>query len=142
MSAPALELLTRAMNPGHQPVMLHEVVEYLAPLPGTCHLDCTFGGGGHTRAILATGASVVALDRDPAAQPRAEGLRTEFPATFRLVDLNFGDLATLPDSGFNGILFDLGVSSFQLDEADRGFAFRNDAPADMRMDPRSGQSAA
>ena len=60
MSAPALELLTRAMNPGHQPVMLHEVVEYLAPLPGTCHLDCTFGGGGHTRAILATGASVVA----------------------------------------------------------------------------------
>jgi 16S rRNA (cytosine1402-N4)-methyltransferase len=122
--------------------MLHEVLEYLAPLPGSCHLDCTFGGGGHTRAILATGASVTALDRDPAAQPRAESLRAEFPATFRLVDLNFGDLATLPDTGFAGILFDLGVSSFQLDEADRGFAFRNDAPADMRMDPRSGQPAA
>ena len=121
--------------------MLHEVLEYLAPLPGQCHLDCTFGGGGHTRAILETGASVVALDRDPDAQPRAEKLSADFPATFRFVDLNFGDLATLPDANFHGILFDLGVSSFQLDEADRGFAFRADAEADMRMNPREGQAA-
>jgi len=122
--------------------MRHEVLEYLAPLPGSRQLDCTFGGGGHTRALLETGASVVALDRDPAAQERTAPLLADYPATFRFVDLNFGDLATLPDEGFNGILFDLGVSSFQLDEADRGFAFRADAPADMRMDPRAGSPAA
>jgi len=142
MPAPALELLPRTMSPGHQPVMLHEVLEYLAPVPGSRQLDCTFGGGGHTRALLETGASVVALDRDPAAQERTAPLLADYPATFRFVDLNFGDLATLPDEGFNGILFDLGVSSFQLDEADRGFAFRADAPADMRMDPRAGSPAA
>jgi 16S rRNA (cytosine1402-N4)-methyltransferase len=142
MPAPALEILPRTMSPGHQPVMLHEVLEYLAPLPGSRHLDCTFGGGGHTRALLGTGAAVIALDRDPAAAERTAPLMADFPATFRFVDLNFGDLATLPDAGFDGILFDLGVSSFQLDQADRGFAFRADAPADMRMDPRAGSPAA
>lgn len=131
MPAPVIKLFPRAMTPGHLPVMLHEVLEYLAPHPGQHILDCTFGGGGHTRLILDAGAKVTALDRDPAAAERAAHALKGFPETFRFVDLNFGDLASLPDTGFHGILFDLGVSSYQLDEAERGFAFRHDAPADI-----------
>jgi 16S rRNA (cytosine1402-N4)-methyltransferase len=141
MPAPVIEIFPRAMTPGHLPVMLHEVLEYLAPHAGQRILDCTFGGGGHTRLLLDAGAHVTALDRDPAAADRAAHALKGFAETFRFVDLNFGDLATLPDTGFHGILFDLGVSSFQLDEAGRGFAFRHDAPADMRMDPRHGVPA-
>ena len=141
MRAPVIEIFPRAMTPGHLPVMLHEVLEYLAPHAGQRLLDCTFGGGGHTRLLLDAGAHVTALDRDPAAAERATHALKGFPDTFRFVDLNFGDLAALPDTGFHGILFDLGVSSFQLDAADRGFAFRLDAEADMRMDPRQGRPA-
>ncbi len=142
MLAPGIDIFPRAMTPGHLPVMLHEVLEFLAPHEGQNLLDCTFGGGGHTRLMLDAGAHVTALDRDPAAAERAAHAAVGFPATFRFVDLNFGDIASLPDTGFHGILFDLGVSSFQLDEGDRGFAFRHDAAADMRMDQRQGQAAA
>lgn len=128
------------MTAGHKPVLLHETLEFLAPVTGGRYLDATFGGGGHTLAILraAEGTHVTAMDRDPAAIARADEVGREFPGRFELVSANFDSIGTLGARDFDGILFDLGVSSFQLDDAGRGFSFRTDSPADMRMDTRVG----
>jgi 16S rRNA (cytosine1402-N4)-methyltransferase len=132
------------MTPGHQPVLAREVLGFLTPGIGGKFLDCTFGGGGHSRAILeaASDVHVIALDRDPEAIGRAEALSADFPGQFTLIGGDFGRLGMMPESGFDGILFDFGVSSFQLDDPERGFSFRTDGPADMRMDPLSGVPAA
>jgi 16S rRNA (cytosine1402-N4)-methyltransferase len=116
----------------------------LAPVAGGRYLDCTFGGRGHSRAILEAAADtqVIALDCDPEAVARSKPLASEFPGRFTLRVENFGNLAAMAETGFHGILFDFGLSSFQIDDPERGFSFRNDGPVDMRMDRRSGVPAA
>jgi 16S rRNA (cytosine1402-N4)-methyltransferase len=132
---------------GHVPVMLAEVLATLGPQDGATYLDATFGGGGYARAILeaAPGCTVFAIDRDPDAIARGAALAQRFAGRLHLIEGRFGDmLALLRDRGIaalDGVVMDLGVSSFQLDQAERGFSFRADGPLDMRME-KSGPSAA
>jgi 16S rRNA (cytosine1402-N4)-methyltransferase len=127
--------------------MLAEVLASLAPQEGATYLDATFGGGGYARAILeaAPGCTVFAIDRDPDAIARGAALAQRFTGRLHLIEGRFGDmLALLRDRGIaslDGVVMDLGVSSFQLDQAERGFSFRADGPLDMRME-KSGPSAA
>ncbi len=119
------------MTAPHAPVMLDEVVDALQPRAGQTVVDGTFGAGGYSRGILATGASVIAFDRDPTARRFAEGLPAE---RFRLVERRFSELADETGEGaIDAVVFDIGVSSMQLDEAERGFSFMRDGPLDMRM---------
>ncbi|HZW15510.1 MAG TPA: 16S rRNA (cytosine(1402)-N(4))-methyltransferase, partial [Brevundimonas sp.] len=111
------------MSP-HAPVLLAEVLDALEPRAGDVIIDATFGAGGYTRAILATGATVVALDRDPTIQSHADAVANDFPGNFRLIRTPFSGLAeAFADSGeakLDGVVFDIGVSSMQLDQAERG----------------------
>ena len=144
MFSSADDVLSPAAFGGHVPVLFRETLELLSPRVGAKLLDGTFGGGGHTRALLsaAEGVTLVATDRDPDAQVRAQQVSDEFGERFRFYSMNFGDLGELDETDFDGILFDFGLSSFKLDETERGFSFRFDAPVDMRMNPQAGISAA
>lgn len=135
----------------HRTVLLTEAVEYLGCRPGGLYVDCTLGGGGHAAAVLAASAPngrLIGLDQDEVALGRAgRRLAAEVAeGRARLVRSNFSELLeVLADLGLaevDGVLFDLGVSSFQLDEAERGFSYQADAPLDMRMDRRVRVTAA
>ena len=128
---------------GHLPVLEGPVVAYLAEGRNGTFLDATFGGGGHTQAILEADDRnyVVALDCDPEAIERGKHLQATYPGRLTLHHLNFENLAELEESDFTGILFDFGVSSYHFDEARRGFSFREDGPLDMRLNPATGITA-
>ncbi|MDA0347227.1 MAG: 16S rRNA (cytosine(1402)-N(4))-methyltransferase RsmH [Verrucomicrobia bacterium] len=129
---------------GHLPVLLREVLGLFASSDRKTYLDATFGGGGHTRALLESGptVSVVAIDCDPEAAERAHALSEMFPGRFRFYDLNFSELDRVEEGKFDGVLFDYGVSSYHFDQPGRGFSFRANALPDMRMNPREGETAA
>ena len=131
----------------HEPVMLREVLEYLDPQPGETIVDATLGGGGHANAIcqrLGPTGRLIGIEQDADALARAKALLQGCPATF--VHDNFRHLdnilTTLSVDGVDGIFFDLGVSSFQLETPARGFSFRFEANLDMRMDQREATTAA
>ena len=124
----------------HVPVLLDAVMNALGDIRGKHIVDCTFGAGGYSRAFLDAGADVVAFDRDPKGVDDAEKLANKYGNRFRFIPETFSHLNNL-DKTFDAIVFDLGISSMQIDNAERGFSFRYDAPLDMRMS-KSGLTAA
>ncbi len=128
----------------HVPVLRDEVVSLFAPVPAGVLIDATLGGGGHSAALLAAHADlrIIGLDRDPVALAAAAERLAPFGDRITLVHAAFSALPDVAAGPLSGVLFDLGVSSPQLDEAERGFSYRADAPIDMRMDPSMGRTAA
>jgi 16S rRNA (cytosine1402-N4)-methyltransferase len=132
---------------GHAPVMVAEALRWLEPARGGVFVDCTLGLGGHTQALLDSGASrVIAIDRDTEAIAMARERLDAYGDRVDIAHANYRDLGAVLDarglSAVDGVLADLGVSSMQLDAVERGFSFRGDAPLDMRMDRSQGPTAA
>ncbi len=134
---------TSASGGRHVPVLLNQVLDVLSPKDGESYVDATFGAGGYSRAILdAAQCHVTAFDRDPTAIAGAAEMLTQYGERLRLLQLPFGELLNLTSldaepgfaGAFDAVVFDLGVSSMQLDEPDRGFSFQADGPLDMRME--------
>lgn len=140
MTQPAMNQPIQAATTttGHIPVLLTEMLSIMAPRDGGSYCDATFGGGGYARAILCSAACTLwAIDRDPAAIARGASLTAHFRGRLHLIEGQFGDILThLEAAGvhvLDGVVLDLGVSSFQLDQPARGFSFRTEGPLDMRM---------
>lgn len=134
--------------PDHEPVLPQELVEILDPQPGETFLDCTFGAGGHARLIaerLGPDGELIAVDRDPASEQRWREFSAKAPSRTRFLRSDFAPaLEGLRGEGVrpDGIVFDFGMSSMQVDNWERGFSYAYDAPLDMRMDPEQQLSAA
>ncbi len=132
----------------HEPVLAEELIDLLAPKPGETFVDCTFGGGGHARLIaerLGPEGELIAVDRDPASERRWRQFAADVPSRARFLRADFvAALEGLRGEGVrpDGIVFDLGMSSMQVDAWERGFSYSYDAPLDMRMDPTQSLSAA
>lgn len=147
--APHEERWRKLLNPEpryHHPVLSAETLALLAPAPGRLYVDGTLGGGGHTEALLAAGASVIGIDQDPQALAFAGERLAKYGNRFRAVRANFEEVGRVLDelgiAGIDGALLDIGVSSWQLDTAERGFSFQTEGPLDMRMNPDGPLTAA
>ncbi|MCA9976087.1 MAG: 16S rRNA (cytosine(1402)-N(4))-methyltransferase, partial [Anaerolineales bacterium] len=133
----------------HVPVLYHEVLNLLQPQPGGLYLDGTLGAGGHTAGLLALSAPtgrVLGFDRDPEALRYAQAQLVAYGERVTYVQASYAEMASLaPDCGFaavDGVLLDLGLSSRQLDNPERGFSFMRPGPLDMRFDSTRGETAA
>jgi len=137
--------LTTKKGDGHSPVLLKEVVEGLQPKPNSFYVDCTLGGGGHTRALLNVGGEsvhVLGIDRDKEALLRFEKMFGLYGGRVELINDRHENLKMILEGRqADGILFDLGISSFMIDDADRGFSFNADGPLDMRFDRSQTETA-
>ena len=126
----------------HIPVLLDSVMNVLGDIRNRTIVDCTFGAGGYSRAFLEHGAKVIAFDRDVNVVLDAERLKQEYGDRFRFINSSFDHISELQPDEFDDVVFDLGISSMQIDNGERGFSFRFDAPLDMRMDTRTKITAA
>jgi 16S rRNA (cytosine1402-N4)-methyltransferase len=120
----------------HIPVLLDNVMTVLDDIRDRTIVDCTFGAGGYTRAFLNAGANVIAFDRDTNVIDDANEIKQRYGSRFKFINAPFSDIDKLKSTDFDDVVFDLGISSMQIDNAERGFSFRFDAPLDMRMDNR------
>src|SRR5215211_3175115 len=135
------------MTASHVPVLAGELIELTAPAPGELVVDCTFGAGGHARLLaerIGPAGTLVAMDRDPAAEERFDEFADEAGCDTRFLRMDFVDglrLLREEELAADIVLFDLGISSMQVDARERGFSYAYDAPLDMRMDPSGGPDA-